>query len=178
MAIITFLAHIFLLISLSFFIIIEAEDFSPWLKGKLEDNDNEIDSNNHNRFTKHDCSGKQIFCRKLDGDGLEGNKKIMKCCKHRCVDTDSDVKNCGSCSKICPFPQQCCKGFCVDTNNSRFNCGKCGNRCRFRVRCVYGMCGYDQPDPPQPPTGWWKPPHSPKDRRYLRPVDGRRSSFA
>lgn len=174
MAIITFLAHVFILLSSSF-IIIEAKDLSPWLKGKLDDN--EIDNEHHIRFAKHDCSGKQIFCRKDGSDGLKGKKKIIKCCKHRCVNTDSDVENCGLCGKICPFPQQCCKGFCVDTNNSRFNCGKCGNKCRFRVRCVYGMCGYAQPDPPRPPKGWWKPPHRPKNRHCPPPEDGQRSSF-
>ncbi|KAE8646024.1 hypothetical protein Csa_016874 [Cucumis sativus] len=107
MAIINFLAHIFLLLSLFFSLVIKAEHFSPWLKEKL--NDDELD-NEDNRYGKHNCSGKQIFCRKLDEYGSKGKrKKIMKCCKHRCVDTDSDIKNCGYCGKICPFPQQCCK---------------------------------------------------------------------
>lgn len=170
MAIINFFAHIFLLLSLLFSLLIQAENFSPWLKVKL--NNNELDNEDHNRYGKRNCSGKQIFCRKLDEYGSKWKKKkIMKCCKHRCVDTDSDIKNCGYCGKICPFPQQCCGGFCVDTNNNRFNCGKCGNRCPFRVRCVYGMCGYDEPDPPRPPKEWWKPPQSPKDRHCPPPAN-------
>lgn len=139
------LAHISLLLSLFFLIQAEPEPepeplpSSPWLNNKLHDythHDADIEF-----FQNHNCSRKQHFCWKNQNDGWK-RKKIMRCCKHRCVDVRSDVENCGFCGKVCPFPRRCCRGLCVDVNISRFNCGRCGNKCRFRVRCVYGMCGY------------------------------------
>jgi hypothetical protein len=51
------------------------------------------------------------------------------CCNGSCVDTKSDIKNCGACGSACSGTQPgCCSGKCVDlVSNS--NCGQCGRDC-------------------------------------------------
>jgi len=91
------------------------------------------------------------------------------CCGTTCVDSASDVHNCGTCGKKCPAPANgaavCTAGVCgVGTCDSGFldcdhtpqngcevngatsltDCGACGNRCvagpNQTVACVAGTC--------------------------------------
>jgi len=84
------------------------------------------------------------------------------CCNGKCVNTQTDSNNCGTCGKkcatgqackqgqcvgtcgntgnTCPAGQVCCNGQCVDTTNDRRNCGGCGNTCNPAQDCKEGQC--------------------------------------
>lgn len=69
-------------------------------------------------------------------------------CGADCVDTQSDVRNCGSCGKRCPGSQPdaspaCCAGACTDLYQDVFNCGSCGHKCRVGEPCDLGFCHLD-----------------------------------
>jgi len=62
----------------------------------------------------HACPGTSVCMRgacvcSSDADCPSGHS----CCDHECIDTRSDVVNCGGCGKRClPFTQRCCAGQC------------------------------------------------------------------
>ena len=73
-------------------------------------------------------------------------------CGSRCVDTNSDAANCGSCGRACRTDQACsggacgcpsgqteCGGRCVDPTREPQHCGRCGNVCASG-RCTSGVC--------------------------------------
>lgn len=91
------------------------------------------------------------------------------CCGNRCVDTSSDVANCGACGNVCGSVNnmvaacmggRCTLGRCnpgyldcnfdrtdgceVDTQSDSMNCGGCGKRCAAgahqSVTCASGAC--------------------------------------
>ena len=86
-------------------------------------------------------------------------------CGGTCVDTDSDITNCGGCGNVCPAPvggsatcimgacgTDCgdltdCGGVCLDLENDVDNCGACGNVCPDpsggSAVCSAGTCGND-----------------------------------
>ncbi|KAJ5113486.1 hypothetical protein N7456_002020 [Penicillium angulare] len=51
------------------------------------------------------------------------------CCNFNCVNTTSDVNNCGGCNAPCAGQQVpgCCSGNCTDFGTSLTNCGSCNN---------------------------------------------------
>jgi hypothetical protein len=80
-------------------------------------------------------------------------------CGNGCVDTKSDIGNCGACGKVCPgiangtatcSSSGCgtacnagyalCKGVCVQTATDSANCGGCGIACHGKKTCVAGSC--------------------------------------
>ncbi|CAG8518472.1 7011_t:CDS:2 [Cetraspora pellucida] len=63
------------------------------------------------------------------------------CCNKKCIDTDSDPKNCGSCNNACAVGQTCCSGKCIDTNTDAAHCGSCNNTCIVGQTCQTGKCG-------------------------------------
>lgn len=76
------------------------------------------------------------------------------CNNDACVDTQSDIDNCGMCSNACdPQTQQCtmgqcckqnemvCNGACTDVTSDAMNCGKCGMACPMNNPvCSAGQC--------------------------------------
>jgi hypothetical protein len=74
-------------------------------------------------------------------------------CNGKCVDLNSDPKNCGACSQpcnltgevcilgmcLCPAPQTACGNQCVDLNTDSSNCGSCGHNCENNP-CDMGVC--------------------------------------
>jgi hypothetical protein len=71
------------------------------------------------------------------------------CCADKCVDLQSDSRNCGACGSPCftvcldaecPCGLMCCSGVCVDTCNSTESCGSCGNSCPTGQNCCDGSC--------------------------------------
>ncbi|MCC6564003.1 hypothetical protein IT087_03860 [Candidatus Uhrbacteria bacterium] len=79
-------------------------------------------------------------------------------CSGACLDTMTDVLNCGSCGNACPAGRTCnagtcgCPGggtvcpssgggtSCVNTASDEDNCGSCGNVCEFDIRGVTEVC--------------------------------------
>ncbi len=76
-------------------------------------------------------------------------------CAGRCVNTDTDNLNCGSCGTVCATGQRCNAGLCmppcatgltlcgitcVDTRTSSTNCGACGRACTTGQTCTAGAC--------------------------------------
>ncbi|HEY1554565.1 MAG TPA: hypothetical protein VGF94_06990 [Kofleriaceae bacterium] len=75
-------------------------------------------------------------------------------CGDVCVDTNSDVENCGACGTTCEADQACsqgtcscagtggmlCSGTCVDTMTDTANCGGCGSACDSGAACTAGAC--------------------------------------
>jgi hypothetical protein len=76
-------------------------------------------------------------------------------CGDKCVDLQSDSKNCGTCGKICEGGTSCsagacvptcnntqkvCGTSCVDIQNDPNNCGDCAHRCDPGNLCVTGIC--------------------------------------
>jgi hypothetical protein len=76
-------------------------------------------------------------------------------CGDKCVDTQTDSKNCGTCGKTCSGGTSCSAGACVATcNNTQklcgstcidvptdvHNCGTCGNACPSGQVCTGGTC--------------------------------------
>ncbi|MBI5513696.1 MAG: hypothetical protein HY909_07995 [Deltaproteobacteria bacterium] len=93
-----------------------------------------------------------------------------QCCNGGCVDSQSNVANCGGCGAVCRAPNgvpACAMGVCgvarcnapyadcdmmgangceTDTSIAVAHCGRCGNACPMRpnaaVTCGGGMCGF------------------------------------
>jgi hypothetical protein len=81
----------------------------------------------------------------------------MSMCGATCVDTSTDVANCGTCGNACPAGRACssgvcstpmtcgrplidCGGTCVNTQTDVTNCGACANRCATGQTCTAGVC--------------------------------------
>ncbi|MBW2262618.1 MAG: hypothetical protein JRG91_11645 [Deltaproteobacteria bacterium] len=86
------------------------------------------------------------------------------CCSSICVDTDTDIMNCGSCSSVCNTDKanECLAGACScdgrsacsssswmkcctpdgcrNTNSDDEHCGACYNECWFDEWCDFGWC--------------------------------------
>jgi hypothetical protein len=86
-------------------------------------------------------------------------------CNGKCVDTDTDMNNCGGCGNRClplgghvcddgkctcpPGAPTECDGKCVNTGIDQGHCGGCGYSCR-KGRCLNGACVQEnEPTPPQ-----------------------------
>ncbi|WP_437610664.1 MXAN_6577-like cysteine-rich protein [Sorangium sp. So ce834] len=74
-------------------------------------------------------------------------------CAGRCVNLETDPRNCGDCKAACGEGQVCahgecacpagltaCDGACVDALTDRTHCGGCGTRCPASQLCVEGVC--------------------------------------
>ena len=82
--------------------------------------------------------------------------KAFKTCGEICVDTATDVANCGACGTACAAGQVCsagtcattcqtgltaCGGSCRDLQTDAANCGACGTACTPGLYCIAGACG-------------------------------------
>ncbi|MDP3278941.1 MAG: hypothetical protein Q8Q09_27360 [Deltaproteobacteria bacterium] len=77
-------------------------------------------------------------------------------CSEVCVDTQSDLTNCGGCGVVCGFGVPCrggrcddgncgggqvrCGDRCADPRSDNAHCGGCGNPCDRGVACIEGRC--------------------------------------
>jgi len=75
-------------------------------------------------------------------------------CTGACVDTKTDINNCGMCGTACdmqkeqcisgmccPMGQQVCNSMCTDTQTDANNCGMCGMKCPMNMpSCGGGKC--------------------------------------
>lgn len=89
-----------------------------------------------------------------DAGPLECETGQMEC-DGVCVDTETNVANCGGCGVACqpgqvcaagdcmtscPDGQDACDGGCFDLQSSRLNCGACGAACDAGEICDAGAC--------------------------------------
>ena len=95
------------------------------------------------------CAELQVPCAAPGADAGPGGGAEM------CVDTTTDIRNCGACANACPFGQFCvrgscqtmcgagftnCSNVCRDLANDRENCGACGTVCPAGQLCSMGAC--------------------------------------
>jgi hypothetical protein len=79
-------------------------------------------------------------------DAQHGCPGGLTCCNSFCVDTTSDVMNCGTCGNPCNVGGAitCCSSNCVDLNTNPDHCGSCARGCsRTGVAtplCAVGQC--------------------------------------
>ncbi len=77
----------------------------------------------------------------------------LAACSGKCVNTNTDSKNCGKCGNQCSASLSCskgqckcasgytlCSGKCVNTSTDLSNCGRCGNECQGINKCTSGAC--------------------------------------
>ena len=77
----------------------------------------------------------------------------QQCCNGVCVDTSTDLSNCGTCENTCSPGEICQNGVCTcppgqtdcgdgcsDPLTDRFNCGSCFNFCGTGGTCQNGVC--------------------------------------
>ncbi len=98
-----------------------------------------------------------------DGGGMDASTdgRVGECevptelCGTRCVNTQNDGRNCGSCgmecaagsfcsagmcSRTCPSGTVACGGSCADLATDRSHCGMCDNPCAADEDCRGGSC--------------------------------------
>jgi hypothetical protein len=98
-----------------------------------------------------------------DGANLCAHCGAQACCNNVCVDTNTDMNNCGACGNAClPGPSpECVMGMCGCSGNSgqacaagdtcctngckklltdATNCGECGKKCTGNQTCTNGQC--------------------------------------
>ncbi len=75
-------------------------------------------------------------------------------CSGKCVDTQTDSSNCGTCGTTCSGGRSCsagvcscttagdtfCSSACVNTKTDTSNCGACGTTCATGQTCTNGAC--------------------------------------
>ncbi|WP_437976335.1 MXAN_6577-like cysteine-rich protein [Sorangium sp. So ce295] len=74
-------------------------------------------------------------------------------CSGKCVNLETDLRNCGDCDVECAEGHVCadgscacagdltaCEGACVDVLSDRRNCGECESSCAPAQQCVDGVC--------------------------------------
>ncbi len=89
-------------------------------------------------------------------------------CGQSCVNTASDVQNCGLCAHACAYGDACvsgvctatcagsggalCDGGCVNLQSDQANCGACGKACAAGQSCAHGSCSGSAGGCPAPLT--------------------------
>ncbi|WP_437288710.1 MXAN_6577-like cysteine-rich protein [Sorangium sp. So ce406] len=89
----------------------------------------------------------------VDMGGPEECSEEETACGERCVNVQTDARNCGDCDVQCDAGKVCvegdcacadglmeCEGACVDVQSDRANCGGCGSSCAPTQLCVEGAC--------------------------------------
>jgi stigma-specific protein Stig1 len=82
-------------------------------------------------------------------------------CAGSCVNTFTDIGNCGGCGITCTVGQMCtagqcmttscpagqglCSGNCVNISTDPLNCGSCGHTCTVGQVCTAGQCSQAGP---------------------------------
>ncbi len=98
------------------------------------------------------CGDKIVVPADKSGKCVAG---LLTKCGDTCVDTQTDIANCGSCMLACTGAKICVQGKCTDscppgstqggdscvnTDLDRGNCGMCGKACAGNEVCAKGKC--------------------------------------
>jgi hypothetical protein len=100
--------------------------------------------------TVDDCpSGKLCSTSGRCADGCDAARPCaggLTCCDSVCIDTRSDVANCGGCGAACTGGDTlCCNSQCANPATSTVHCGGCGNACSTlngAPVCSSGSCSW------------------------------------
>ncbi|MCO5585990.1 hypothetical protein L7F22_039927 [Adiantum nelumboides] len=116
-----------------------------------EGSDDEREAGEWSRAELQNAAPAPAHAFQASGDGCHVNASLcldqlvyMKrstCCRDVCVNTRSDIENCGGCGVRCAAGLVCCKGSCVNLLSDNRHCGKCKHRCPD-ADCELGLCGY------------------------------------
>lgn len=126
----------------------------------------------NNKVPKRDTNGVLTCVPCPGGQEASGGKCVCASdstmCGDQCVDTDTDMNNCGGCGNRClplgghvcddgkctcpPGQPTECSGKCVNTDIDSTHCGGCGYSCRTG-RCLNGTCTETNAPEPSSPGG-------------------------
>jgi hypothetical protein len=90
------------------------------------------------------CSSAGVCSQSCDPAAGQNCPSGLTCCDKLCVDTRSNILNCGGCDIACTGAETlCCNGECANPSTSTSHCGGCGSTCstlNATPACAGGAC--------------------------------------
>jgi hypothetical protein len=80
-------------------------------------------------------------CGNFGGPRFCCSADTPNCCNGTCVNTQTDVNNCGVCGKTCASDETCCSGTCANLMTDPQHCTACNQHCPSdSLCCGNGTC--------------------------------------